>query len=106
MHNLCEERSISLRDEIDQLQSDNRTISFQTMQQKKNEAILNFIKPNPLHQPQPGSGALAIGLIGMALCGSIETEKHRHRYSGVCPRCGAPVDPYVAKCSYCDCYYD
>ena len=95
MNKPCDLRSIILRDEIDC-----------SLRQAQNAVMLNSFKPNPVQPPQPGSGALAIGLLGMALCGSTEAAKRRHRYSGVCPHCGAPVDPSVVKCAYCDCYYD
>lgn len=106
MNNPCDNRSISLRDEIDRLQAENRSLLIQTTMQAQNASIVDSVKPNPIQPPNPGSGALAIGLLGMALCGSMEAAKRRYRYSGTCPHCGAPVDPSVAKCAYCDCYYD
>jgi hypothetical protein len=106
MNDSYDKRSIILRYGLDRFQSDNRSISIKTTLQEQNSSIINSVKPNPIQPPNPGSGALAIGLIGTALCGSMEAAKHRHRYSGTCPHCGAPVDPCVAKCSYCECYYD
>lgn len=107
-HDPYETRCMSLADEIACLQAESRSLSFQTAQQAQNAAILNAIAPNPIQTCQPGGGALALGLLGMALSGGISTNRTRQRmrYTGTCPHCGAPVDAETDKCAYCECYYD
>ena len=90
----CVDKSVDMRTEL----------KLQMAQTANNQLICDALRPNPLPTRPPESGALVLGLLGMAL--SLSGVEKWPRFSGTCPHCGAPVDAEERKCAYCDCYYD